>query len=379
MLLLRFWPRSVGSLLVLLVFSAACTRKTVSFNSRVGDPTVAALPPGDSLTTTARKGQPTLSTAGRKAVLTKAEERAAKEQDKAAQRKPRKKKRIFLGERIKRAYVKSGPKGKNQIIEIFFYLKTFRQPDPMAPAVYYYSPKKHRIFKATGDLDPADDKVLHGPYKKMQNNKVLETGYFALGTRHLRWEKFDAKSGALTAKTHYEMGFPRDANISYYDAGNTMLKEVVPYVNGKLEGDYAKFTKEGKREWTGHFENGRRVGEWTNYWDYKTYRHYVYQYGESGFEPEVAEPELVREYSHGGTVIFDKDKNLDKRGEPDPEAAGSNTDARRPGSHGVPAPRPPVRKVQPRRPGYHPPATTAPAATPPPVSPTPAPAGSPTP
>lgn len=366
MLLPRFWPRLAGPLLVVLL-AAACSRKTVSFNSRPGDPTVASLPTGDSLTTTARRGQPTLNTAAKKAVLTKAEERAAKEQEKAAQRKPRKKKRIFLGERIKRGYVRSGPKGKNQIVEIFFYLKTFQQPNPMAPASFYYSPKKRKLYASAGELDPATDKVLHGPYKKMQNNKVLETGYFALGTRHLRWEKFDTKGNLLT-KTHYEMGFPRDANISYYDAGNTMLKEVVPYVNGKLEGDYVKFRNDGKREWTGKFENGRRVGEWTNYWDYKNYRHYVYQYGASGYDPEVTEPELVREYSHGGSVVFDKEKNIDHRGEPDPDAAGSkSTDSRRPGSHGVPTPRPPLRKPAERRPGYHPKATE----TPPPVPATP--------
>ena len=345
-----------GLVSVLALLAVACTRKTVSFNSRVGDPTVASLPTGDSLTTTARRGQPTLSTAARKAVLTKAEERAAKDQEQADQRKSRKKKKnIFLGERIKRAYVKSGPKGKNQIIEVFYYLKTFQQPNPMAPARYYYSPKKHRIYKAVGELDPATDKVLHGPYKKVQNNQVLETGYFALGTRHLRWEKLDLK-GTLTAKTHYEMGFPRDANISYYDNGSTMLKEVVPYVNGKLEGDYVKYRNDGQREWTGQFENGRRVGEWTNYWDYKNYRHYVYQYAATGYDPEITEPELIREYSHGGSVIFDKEKNIDKRGEPDPDAAASKADPRRPGSHGVPAPRPPVRKTQPRRPGEHKPA-----------------------
>ncbi|WP_191906467.1 toxin-antitoxin system YwqK family antitoxin [Hymenobacter baengnokdamensis] len=371
MLFSRFWLLGLLGLLVV-----ACTRKTVSFNSRPGDDSVRALiAPGDTLTTTTRKGAPKLSIAGKKAVLTKAEEKAAKDAEKATQRKKPIKKKIFLGERIKKAYVKSGPKGRNQIIEIFYFLKTFKQPDPMAPARYYYSAKKHRIFKAVGELNPATDKVLHGPYKKMQNNKVLETGYFANGTRHLRWEKFDSK-GNLLAKTHYEMGFPRDANISYYDAGNTMLKEVVPYVNGKLEGDYVKYRNDGQREWTGQFENGRRVGEWTNYWDYKNYRHYVYQYGDSGYEPEVEEPELIREYSHGGSVIYDKEKNIDKRNEADPDATPAK-DPRRPGSRGVPAPRPPVRKTQDRRPGYHP------AATPPPVSPTPpgsaAPAGTTTP
>jgi antitoxin component YwqK of YwqJK toxin-antitoxin module len=373
MSLLRSRWQVVGLLALLAV---ACTRKTVSFNSRPGDMVADNLvAPGDTLTTTGRKGAPKLSTAGRKTVLTKAEEKAAKDEEKAAQRKKPTKKKIFLGERTKKAFVKSGPKGRNQVIEIFYYLKTFQQPNPMAPARYYYSAKKHRIYKATGELDASTDKVLHGPYKKMQNNQVLETGYFALGTRHLRWEKFDTK-GTLTAKTHYEMGFPRDANISYYDAGRTMLREVVPYVNGKLEGDYVKYRNDGQREWTGQFENGRRVGEWTNYWDYKNYRHYVYQYGETGYEPEVEEPELIREYSHGGSVIYDKEKNLDKRGQADPDATPVN-DPRRPGSHGVPTPRPPVRKAQDRRPGYHP-AAKPPAVSPTPTGPPPA-AGAPTP
>ena len=77
----------------------------------------------------------------------------------------------------------------------------------------------------------------------MQNNKVLETGFYALGTRHLRWERFD-KNGILLAKTHYELGFPRDANVSYYGEDRSLINEVVPYVNGKLEGEYAKFLVE---------------------------------------------------------------------------------------------------------------------------------------
>ena len=357
----RFWFLLVAGLAL-----AACTRKTVSFNAR-NEMAVMTVPnPGDTLTTTGRKAR--LGTAARKVVVSKAEEKAAKDQEKNDQRKSRKKKkRIFLGERVKRGYVKSGPKGKNQIIEIFYYLRNFQQPNPLAPARYYFDPKKRRIFKAAGELDPTKDKVLHGLYKKMQNNQVLETGYFALGVRHLRWEKFDNK-GSLTAKTHYEMGFPRDANISYYDGGQTMIKEVVPYVNGKLEGDYVKYTADGKREWTGQFENGRRVGEWTNYWDYKNYRRYVLEYGESGYDPEVAEPELIREYSHGGTVIFDKEKNLDKRGTADPDATPAN-DPRRPGSHGVPAPKAPVRKPVDRRPGYHPPTPKVAAPTTPPAVP----------
>lgn len=303
--------------LLLLLAPSACVRKTVSFNSRP-ETTVAAVA-ADTLTTTpdSLRKAPSLSTA-RKLALSKAEERAAKEQEKDAQRKPRKKKKVFLGERIKRAYVKSGGSGKNQIIEIFYYLRDFQQPNPYAPARYYYDAKKRRIYKATRELNPATDKILHGPYKKVQNNQTLEMGFFALGTRHLRWEKF-GRDGALVSKTHYEMGFPRDANISYYDAGRTLLQEVVPYVNGKLEGDYARFLADGQRDWTGEFENGRKVRTWTKYWGFRNRHRYEYQYPESGYDPEVTEPELVKEYNRNGTLIFDKEKGLDKRGQPEAE------------------------------------------------------------
>ncbi|QKG54330.1 hypothetical protein [Hymenobacter sp. BRD67] len=50
----RFWMLGLLGLLVV-----ACTRKTVSFNSRPGDDSVRALTaPGDTLTTTARKERP---------------------------------------------------------------------------------------------------------------------------------------------------------------------------------------------------------------------------------------------------------------------------------------------------------------------------------
>ncbi|MGI4870747.1 MAG: toxin-antitoxin system YwqK family antitoxin [Janthinobacterium lividum] len=354
-----FWPRPAGLLLVvLLALNAACTRKTVSFNSRPEEPVAGELAPGDSLATTSQKAKPKLAEKAKKVrpKATKEEEQADKAKQLATQatKQAKRSKKFFLAERIKKAYVKSGSKGKNQVIEVFYYLRTFKQPNPMAPARYYYSPRKHKIFKASGELDAATDKVLHGPYKKLQNNKVLETGYYALGTKHLRWERYDQKGG-LVAKSHFEMGFPRDANISYYDGKGGILKEVVPYVNGKLEGDYVKYLADGQRDWTGQFENGHRVGEWTNYWGYKNYRRYVYQYGESGYDPEITEPELVREYTHGGTVIYDKEKSIDRRNEAETDAAGTTkSDPRRPGGGRIIPKTAPAPKKDTRRPGYHP-------------------------
>ncbi|MDU0370993.1 toxin-antitoxin system YwqK family antitoxin [Hymenobacter endophyticus] len=299
---------------------AACSHKTVSFNSRPDAPITLAA--ADTLTTAADTASAP-SLVAKRVSMTKEQERAAKDKEKAAQRKPKKKKNIFLGERIKKGYAKSGPKGKNQKVEIFYYLRTFQQPNPFAPARYYFNPRKRKIFKASTELNASTDKVLHGPYKMLQGGKVIETGYFAFGTRHLRWERL-TRDNTLLTKTHYEMGFPRDANITYYDASQKQVKEVVPYLNGKLEGDYVRYNENGQLEWSGQFENGKRVGNWDRYWGFRNTRNrlrYQYQYGESGYEPEVTEPVLVKEYNRNGVLIYEKDK-LDNRDKPDTARPG---------------------------------------------------------
>ncbi|UPL49348.1 toxin-antitoxin system YwqK family antitoxin [Hymenobacter sublimis] len=314
--------RPYALLLLLVLAVGACSKKTVSFNSR--PEAAGGLTLADTLTK-ARDTTNAPSLEAQRVTMTKEQERAAKEKEKAAQRKPRKKKNIFLGEQIKKGYVKSGPKGKNQAVEIFYYLRAFQQPNVYAPARYVFDPKKRRIFKAPpGEVDGSQLKVLHGPYKKMQGGKVVETGFYAVGTRHLRWEKF-TRDNILISKTHYEMGFPRDANVTYYDAGQKQVKEVIPYVNGKLEGDYVRYNENGQLEWVGQFENGKRIGTWNRYWGFRNTRNrlrYEYEYGESGYEPEVTEPVLVKEYNRNGVAIFEKDK-FDNRDKPDTSRPGA--------------------------------------------------------
>ncbi|SNR76350.1 toxin-antitoxin system YwqK family antitoxin [Hymenobacter mucosus] len=319
---MRLFHPHVFLLSLLLLLAAACSKKTVSFNSK--PESVGVKLSADTLASTQdTTSSPSLS--AKRASLTKEQERAAKEKEKAAQRQPKKKKNIFLGERIKKAYVKSGAKGKNQVIEVFYYLRTFQQPNPFAPARYAYDPKKRRLFKAPpGELDPNQFKVLHGPYKKMQGGKVVETGFYALGTRHLRWEKL-TRDNILVSKTHYEMGFPRDANVTYYDAGQKQVKEIIPFVNGKLEGEYVRYNENGQLEWDGQFENGKRIGTWNRYWGFRNTRNrlrYEYEYGETGYDPELAEPVLVKEYNRNGVLIYEKDK-LDKRNQPDTARPGA--------------------------------------------------------
>lgn len=222
----------------------------------------------------------------------------------------KKKKNVFLGYKTRKGVARSGT-GKGAVVEVFNYLSVYKEPSPYAPAKYYYNTRRKKIFKGR-TLDPKVSRVLHGHYKKLQNGKVLEEGYFFIGTKHLRWERYN-KNGILLSKTHFEQGFPRDAQISYYDAARQKIKEVIPYVNGKVEGDYVKFRSDGLLEWEGQYEGGKKVGEWTEFWPFRNRKRYVYQYPETSYD-EQFEPYLLKEYNKNNSLIYEKGK-LDKRGQ----------------------------------------------------------------
>ncbi len=223
-------------------------------------------------------------------------------------KKSKKQKNLFLGYRIRKGYVKSG-KGKRATIEKFSYLTEYIEPSMYAPARYYYDTKRHRIYKAR-TIDPKKARIVHGPYKKTVGGKVVTEGYFFIGTRHLRWETYN-KDGILTGKSHFEKGFPRDAIVNYYDAGQKKIKEVIPYVNGKVEGDYVMFHNNGLLAWEGQYEKGKKVGIWIEFYDFRNRKHYEYQYPETADDAPF-EAFLVKEYDRHGNTIYEKGK-IDKR------------------------------------------------------------------
>lgn len=304
---LLFLHRIIPFLIFGLVFS--CTQRNYNVDMKpkpepkpgAVPPPVAGAKPDTLLKTTAQDSV-------KQAEQTAAALAGAKTTVKEEKKTKKKKKNVFLGYRIKKGVAKSGT-GKNAVIETFSYLREYKEPSEYVPAKYYYNIKRRKIFKGR-TIDPKVSKILHGPYKKMQGGKVLETGYFYVGTKHLRWERYN-RNEILLSKTHFEKGFPRDAQISYYDGARQKIKEVIPYVNGKVDGDYVKFREDGLLEWEGQYEDGRKVGEWIEYWPFRNRRHYVYQYPESAYD-EPFEPYLLREYNRNNTLIYEKGK-LDKR------------------------------------------------------------------
>jgi hypothetical protein len=234
----------------------------------------------------------------------------AKEQVKSEKKKKKKKYKVFLGHKVKRGYARAGGKGSKQTIETFYYLKVFKEPDPFVPEKFYYDLKTRKLRGTKGALDPGRAKVLHGPYKKTVGGKVIEEGFFYLGNKHLRWEKYN-RDFILISKIHFEKGYPRDAIVNYHDAELQKVKEVIPKFYGEVQGRYLRFYEDGQLEWEGQYEKGRKIGVWTNYYNFRLRRHYQYQYPETPYD-EPVEPSLFREYDKHGNVVFEKGK-LDKR------------------------------------------------------------------
>ena len=224
--------------------------------------------------------------------------------DENKDKKKKRKKNVYFGYRVKKGFARQG-KGKNQVVETFYYLREFQQPNDYVLDKHFYDVKKKKIFK-TRTIDPGKTKmlILHGPYTKKRGDVVIEQGHFYVGTKHLRWETFRADN-ILTQRQHFNKGFLRDALITYYDAAQTKVKEVLPYQYGEVQGEYLKFYENGQLEWQGMYDKGRKVGTWINYYDFRNRRQFEFQYPETSFD-DPFEPVLVKQYDRHGTMVFEK-------------------------------------------------------------------------
>ncbi|WP_157593120.1 toxin-antitoxin system YwqK family antitoxin [Rufibacter tibetensis] len=224
--------------------------------------------------------------------------------EKKKEKKEAKKKKTYFGYRVKKGFARQG-KGKNQIVETFYYLREYKDPNPYVRDKHFFDVKKRRIFRSP-TLDPSKTQmlILHGPYTKKRGDVLIEQGYFFVGAKHLRWETFRTDS-TLTQRQHYEKGFLRDAVISYYDAAKTKIKEVIPYQYGQVQGEYYKFYENGQLEWQGTYDKGRKVGTWINFYDFRGRRQYEFQYAESAFDKPI-EPVLVKQYDRHGSLVFER-------------------------------------------------------------------------
>ena len=231
------------------------------------------------------------------------------------EKKKKKKKNVYYGLKTRKGFTKAGF-GNNVKIEIFNYLKEYEKPDPYVRDIYWFDFKTKRI-RISGKIDPKFAGILHGPYKVIQNDQVIEEGVFYKGTKHGRWTQYGKMYDyfVLTDKKKYSKGWPRESKVSYYDKDRTKLKEVIPVEYGKKEGNYFYFHENGLPAVQGEYSNDQKVGRWVEYYEYRRQRKREVQYRSDPYNNDF-KPFIVKEWDQTGAVIYDKeeqDKKLTSR------------------------------------------------------------------
>lgn len=237
-------------------------------------------------------------------------------------KKKKEKKKVFYKEKTKRGYTIKGV-GKKQIVEIFYYLKKWEDPVDYVKDIYWYDIET-RELKRSRRYDPKTARLLHGPYKKTIGGKVVEKGVYYKGTKHARWEKFkkpkiykyfdtiEVEEQQLVEKQKYNRGWLKESEISYYDSEKKKLKEVLPYVNGELNGEYYYFLKNGQVKIYGKYEHDQKVGKWIEYHDNERhhYRKSIIMYPLHAFTDE--EPFVLQEWDENAQETLNRTKEYQK-------------------------------------------------------------------
>ncbi|GAA4845854.1 hypothetical protein [Algivirga pacifica] len=235
----------------------------------------------------------------------------AKLEEENRKRKKKKKRNVFWGVKTKRKFTKTTRNGKTTF-ELFYVLKSWDSPNAYPYQKYYYNSdaravvQKQTVFKKHG-------MPLHGPYYKIVEGDTVVTGQFYKGVRTGRWTAYQ-KNNVLDAmmvqdKKYYYMGFPKDAEVSYYDADQKRVKEVIPYQHGLKDGYYLKYYPSGALEIVGLYKEDEKVGIWMEYYDRKDriMRRKEIQHRKDPFD-EGFEPYVRKEWTKTGKKTYDHKK-----------------------------------------------------------------------
>ncbi len=222
-------------------------------------------------------------------------------------KKKRRKKNVFYGIKTKKMFTRKGYQD-NLTLELFHYLKEPVEVDPYVRDIYWYDFRRKSIRKSK-KVNAEYGVILHGPYRKVKGNQVLEQGIYFKGTKHGRWTTFD-KNDILIDKRKYFKGWPKESLVTYYDEDRTKMKEIIPIEYGSKEGNYFYFHESGNIAVQGEYQQDQRVGEWTEYYERRGRRKKVIQYGEDPYSGDIAH--ILKEWNEKGELVYDREQEMKK-------------------------------------------------------------------
>ena len=224
------------------------------------------------------------------------------------QKKKKKKKNVFFGLKTRKGFTRT-VKGKDVLWETFHVLKEYQGPPSYARDFTWYDSRKKKIVNSL-KVDKKTANVLHGPYKKMLGEQVIEEGWYYKGLKHRRWVRFN-RYDILQDKLYWWKGWPQESRLAYYDFKKTKLKEVIPVLYGEKSGEYWAFHEDGTIAVRGEYQFDYKVGMWREYYDDRRVKREVI-YPKDPFDFEFS-PYIAREWDRNGNLIYARSKFLKSR------------------------------------------------------------------
>ena len=235
---------------------------------------------------------------------------AQEEENQRKKKKKKKKKKIYFGMKTSGGFTK-------KVTSSYVDLRLFRyidsdhvMKDPYQKEIHYFDPKSKKIKTINYHDFVAQKKkgrsmmLLHGQYRRFRSKKMREEGFFYKGMKHGKWVEYD-KRGVVLEKVKYDLGFPEESKIVYYDAGQKKVKEIIPIMHGRIQGTYYKFHENGATEIQGKYENNKPVGLWRHW--FETRQRYQHVMHPTKWWDE-AEPVKLREWNKKGRMVYDIDR-----------------------------------------------------------------------
>jgi len=228
------------------------------------------------------------------------------EEEEEEEKKKKRKKNVYYGIKTKKGRISRQAGGK-QLYEEFHYLKEYLEPNLYVREKFYYDPEDRKV-KYNSSVKNQEVLILHGPYKRYLDGQLITEGIFYIGTKHGRWMEYFSND-VLKDKEKFFKGWPKESEITYYDAEGTKIKEVIPIRHGIKDGTYYYFHDNGVVGVTGVFENDGRIGVWKEYYKYRRNRRNrkkEIQYSEDGYDQNFR-PFIIKEWSQQGELLYDRD------------------------------------------------------------------------
>ncbi len=221
--------------------------------------------------------------------------------DATKRKEKRRNKKVFYGLKTKKSFARRGV-GENVELEVFHYLKEYKETDPYVPEIYWFDFTRKRI-RNSGTIEDKRGVILHGPYKKFVGEQLVEEGLFYKGTKNGRWTRYD-RNDMLVDKRKYYHGWPKDSKVRYYDDKQTKLKEVIPIVFGKKDGTYYYFHENGTVAVKGEYKEDVKVGKWTEYYPFMSRRKKEIQYPADPYDITYS-PFISKEWDRSNKLVYE--------------------------------------------------------------------------